>query len=84
MSLNVKNPRAYELATQLAELTGESLTDTVIRSLETRLALERNRLQGASTAKRILAFGERFAAGVTGNAHSAGHAELYGDDGLPK
>jgi hypothetical protein len=65
-------------------MTGESLTDTVIRSLETRLAQERRRLSGESTAKRILAFGERFAPGMSSGAHSSGHADLYGDDGLPK
>jgi hypothetical protein len=84
VSLNVKNPRAYELATQLSEITGESLTDTVIRSLETRLAQERRRLLGETTAKRILAFGERFAPGMKTEAHSAGHADLYGEDGLPR
>lgn len=84
MSLNVKNPRAYDLATQLAEMTGESLTDAVIRSLETRLAEQRRRLMGDSTAKRILAFGERFAPGMSNDSHSSGHADLYGDDGLPK
>ena len=85
MSLNVKNPKAYELATQLSEMTGESLTDAVIRSLETRLAQERRRLLGEdSKAKRILAFSERFAAGMNREAHSSGHADLYGDDGMPK
>jgi hypothetical protein len=65
-------------------MTGESLTDTVIRSLEARLAEHRRRLMGETTAKRILAFGERFAAGMNSDSHSSGHAGLYGDDGLPK
>ena len=84
MSLNVKNPRAYELASQLSEMTGETLTDAVIRSLESRIAQERRRLLGDSTAKSILAFGERFAPGMKSEAHSSGHADLYGEDGLPR
>ncbi len=84
MSLNVKNPLAYKLAAQLSEMTGETLTDAVIRSLELRLAQQRRRLTGQSTAQRILAFAKRFAEGVNSGAHSSGHADLYGDDGLPK
>lgn len=36
--LNIKNPRAHELAVQVAAATGESLTSAVIHSLEERLA----------------------------------------------
>jgi hypothetical protein len=84
VSLNVKNPKAYALATQLSEMTGESLTDAVIRSLEFRLAQERRRFLGETTAKRILEFGERFAAGMNPDVRSAHHADIYGEDGLPK
>lgn len=34
--LNIKNPRAHELAVEVAKVTGESLTDAVIHSLEER------------------------------------------------
>ncbi len=34
--LNIKNPRAHELAVEVAAATGESLTDAVIHSLEER------------------------------------------------
>ncbi|NWF83191.1 MAG: type II toxin-antitoxin system VapB family antitoxin, partial [Bryobacteraceae bacterium] len=40
MSLNIKQPRAHELAAQLAKLTGETLTTAVVRSLEERLERE--------------------------------------------
>ncbi len=39
-SLNLKNPEAHKLASQLAQLTGESLTTTVIQAVEMRLAAE--------------------------------------------
>ncbi len=35
--LNIKNPRAHELAAQVAAATGESLTTAVIHALEERL-----------------------------------------------
>lgn len=34
--LNIKNPRAHQLAVEVAEAAGESLTDAVIHSLEER------------------------------------------------
>lgn len=37
MPLNIKNERAHELARQLAERTGESLTTAVVVALEERL-----------------------------------------------
>ena len=36
--LNIKNPRAHELATKVAAATGETLTEAVIVSLEERLS----------------------------------------------
>jgi antitoxin VapB len=35
--LNIKNPKAHELAVQVAARTGETLTDAVIHALEERL-----------------------------------------------
>lgn len=37
MPLNIKNERAHDLARQLAERTGESLTTAVVVALEERL-----------------------------------------------
>jgi ribonuclease VapC len=42
MSLNIKNPEVHELAKELAELTGESMTEAVLVALKERLARERN------------------------------------------
>jgi antitoxin VapB len=81
--LNLKNPRAYSLASELADLTGESLTGAVIEALEQRLETERKK-RGRSSAERILAFAKRFSAGVGPGVRSEGHAELYGADGMPR
>ncbi|MCQ3807234.1 MAG: type II toxin-antitoxin system VapB family antitoxin [Acidimicrobiaceae bacterium] len=41
MVLSIKNAKADQLARELAELTGESITTTVVTSLQARLELER-------------------------------------------
>jgi antitoxin VapB len=85
MSLNLKNPRAHALATELAALTGESLTEAVIRSLEDRLRRERLRTGGKSTAERMIEFGRRFSEDFPPAVSSADHGDLlHGEDGLPR
>ncbi len=82
-SLNLKDPRAYALASKLSQLTGESLSTAVILALEQRLATEcRSRIDGI-TIEKMLVLSERFAAGVKPGSTSAGHADLFGKDGLP-
>lgn len=78
------NPRAYELASELARLTGESLTQAAITALEQRLAAETERRSGRSTAERMLEFADRFSAHVKPGSKSGDHADLYGEDGLPR
>jgi antitoxin VapB len=46
MALSIKSERADQLARDLAALTGESITDAVVASLEARLDLERRRRRG--------------------------------------
>ena len=41
MPLSIKSERADRLARELAALTGESITDAVVASLEARLEIER-------------------------------------------
>ncbi len=43
MVLSIKSQRADELARELAHLTGESITDAVVSSLEAKLAVERRK-----------------------------------------
>lgn len=84
-TLNLKNPKAYELATELAQLTGQTLTSAVMTALAVRLEEERQKRGGHSTADEILAFAKKFAPGMATGGSSADHAELlYGDDGMPR
>ena len=43
MVLSIKSAQADQLARELAALTGETITEAVVTSLEARLALERLR-----------------------------------------
>jgi antitoxin VapB len=81
--LNVKNPKAYALASELAKLTGESLTTVVISSLEQRLEAERVARGGKSKVERMMEFAEKFKEGMPPSSHSSDHNDLYGDDRLP-
>lgn len=38
MTLNIKNPEAHKLATEIAKQTGETLTEVVTQALRERLA----------------------------------------------
>lgn len=84
VSLNLKNPKAYELASELSKITGESLTTAVINALEQRLERERQKAGGKTKAARMLAFAQRFAAGLDPALKSEDHAWLYDENGLPK
>ena len=50
-TLNIKNPRVYELAHELAEATGTSMTSVVEVALEEMLARVRQRTQADQDRK---------------------------------
>lgn len=83
-SLNLKNPKAYALASELSHLKGESLTVAVIHALEQSLETERRKRSGKTSAEEILAFVEKFASHMRPGCRSEDHADLYGEDGLPR
>jgi len=62
MPLNIKHPEADRLARELAEKTGETITEVVIGALRERLAREEGRLSLPTLAEEILAIGRRCAA----------------------
>ena len=59
MHQNIKNDRAHQMAKELSELTGESMTDAVIHALEKRLAEERAKRNKnrEGMAERLMAIG---------------------------
>jgi antitoxin VapB len=83
MTLNIKNPETHRLATELARLTGETLTQAVTEALRERLERVSRQRQKA-TAAELLAIGRRCAAHLHMPATSVEHATLlYDEQGLP-
>ena len=84
MSLNIKNPEAHELATELAQRTGESLTAAVTNAVRERLERVR-REQGTHLSDRLLKIGEDCAKRLKEPYRSADHGDLlYDERGLPQ
>jgi len=57
MALCIKSERADRLARDLAELTGESITDAVVASLEAWLDVERRRRRSLGLGDIVERFG---------------------------
>jgi antitoxin VapB len=83
MSLNIKDPEAHELAREVADITGETLTAAVTEALRERL----ERLRDDDTvvlADRLLDIGRDCARRLPEPQRSSDHgALLYDDRGLP-
>jgi antitoxin VapB len=85
MTLSIKDNEADALARELAERTGESLTEAVKRALRERLDRESGQTAAHGLSQRLLAIGRRCAAEIPGPCHSSDHADLlYDEGGLPR
>lgn len=84
MSLNIKDADTHRLARELADLTGETLTEAVRRALRERLDRVTSNTR-EPLAERLLAIGRDCAAHMKEPWRSVDHGELLYDDlGLPK
>lgn len=84
MALNIKNERTQRLATELADLTGESMTAAVTEAVRERLDRVREQ-QGKGLAERLLRIGKNCAAHLKGRAKTVDHGDLlYDERGLPR
>ncbi len=77
--MSIKSDRADSLARELAALTGESITDAVVASLEVRLELERRRRRSVGVDDIV----ERFARLPVLDTRTPDEILGYGDDGIP-
>ena len=82
MHLNIKNDEAHKLATELAQLTGESLTSAVTLALRERLTRERRRRRADKIAARLMRIGSAYAA-LPDTGRSPDEILGYDDNGLP-
>jgi antitoxin VapB len=81
--LNVKSEDAYQIASQLAELTGESLTSVVTRALRSELDRERRERDIDAKVARMLAAGEEIRAQMR-EPITSDHSCLYDENGFPR
>lgn len=79
MVLSIKSAQADQLARELAELTGESITEAIVSSLEARLALERLRQRERSLHDIV----ERFRQLPVLDERSSDDILGYDEHGLP-
>ena len=83
MRLNIKSDEACRLAQELAQLTGERITDAVIEALRDRLEKIRHQ-QTVSLSERLLAIGRDCASRLK-RAKTGDHGTLlYDKRGLPR
>jgi antitoxin VapB len=84
--MNIKNAEAQALAKELAELTGETMTEAVIVALRERLAQVRSRDEHVrERTEAIMALGREIASRIPPEAREKDwDAELYDERGLPR
>ncbi len=83
MSLTIEHPEADRLARELAEKTGETITEAVIKALRERLLREEGGAAAPSLKDEILAISRRCAALPDRDLRSAGEILGYDEQGLP-
>ena len=86
MSLNIKNEETCRLASELARLTGESMTGAITVAVKERLEREKRERSVEAKVKELHAIGQRCASMLRNDWPSAvEHGDfLYDDRGLPK
>lgn len=85
MALNIKSKEAYELAAELAHLTGKSMTAVVIDALSAALDEQRRSMDRQVRAQELMEIGRRCAAHLHSHATAVQQGEmLYDERGLPQ
>ncbi len=81
--LNIKSEDGYRLATELSDLTGESLTAAVTAALRERLSREQRVRDRALRIGRLSALAAEIRASLR-LAPGATHSYLYDESGRPR
>jgi antitoxin VapB len=84
-SLNLKNVETYKLASRVARLTGESMTQAVTIALEERLSRIEPKSKRASLAQDLMDIGADCAKRLSSRTKRLDHGKLlYDERGLPR
>ena len=85
MGLNIKNDETCSLASELARLTGETMTGAITVALRERLEREQRKRSIASRARKLQAIAERCAVLMGPGPSAIEHGDLlYDERGLPR
>ena len=85
MSINIKNEETCRLASELAQLTGDTMTGAITVALRERLERERSERSAEARVHRLLAIGKRCASMLRDGPSAVEHGDfLYDERGLPK
>jgi antitoxin VapB len=84
MALSIKHPEADRLARELAEVTGESITEAVLTALRERLIRETGRRHDHGLREEIARIQERVAKLPILDDRSAEEIIGYDEHGLPR
>lgn len=84
MVLSIKDTKADRLARELAQRTGETITDAVRTALEERLARVRTKQRGRRLADELDEIAERCARLPVVDDREADDILGYGGNGLPR
>ena len=82
--LNIKDPEVYQLARQLAALTGQTLTDTVRTALREHLSRTRNAQPDQLWIDKLREISDRCAARPIVDSRSDDELVGYDKFGIPK
>ncbi len=83
MALNIKNPEAERLARELAEATGESITQAVTTALREQLIRKTGRVRDVTLREDIRRIQERVAQLPVLDGRSPDEIVGYDEHGLP-
>jgi antitoxin VapB len=84
MALSIKHPEADRLARELADTTGETLTEAIINALRERLRREQGRVRPPRLRDDIRAIRHRCAALPVKDHRSPDEILGYDEKGLPR
>lgn len=84
MALSIKNDEADRLARELAELTGEGITEAVITALKDRLRRERGRVYPVPLREELAVIRERCSSLPVRDDRSADDILGYDQRGIPR
>jgi antitoxin VapB len=84
VAINIKNAETEQLARELAELTGESMTSAITAAVRDRLEKIRT-AEGVDLAERLVRIGKDCAKHLKEPFRTIDHGELlYDEKGLPR